>query len=109
MAKDIIALNDRLNVIKLRIKNKEVDDIDYFTFPARFLEYRLKDKTELDRLLMLKNQTYAKKIMIKEMLNYAKHYKAGRCKFPEALTLLNRIRRDRFESIRDEIYIRNKV
>lgn len=38
MAKSTIALNDRLSVIKLRIQNKMVDDIDYFTFPKRFLE-----------------------------------------------------------------------
>lgn len=37
LAKEIIVLNDRLNIIKLRIKNKSVDDIDYFTFPKRFL------------------------------------------------------------------------
>lgn len=37
LTKDIIALNDRINVIKLRIQNKNVDDIDYFTFPKHFL------------------------------------------------------------------------
>ena len=37
LGKEIIALNDRLNVIKLRIKNKMVDDIDYFTFPKQYL------------------------------------------------------------------------
>jgi hypothetical protein len=33
LGQEIISLNDRLSVIKLRIQNKEVDDIDYFTFP----------------------------------------------------------------------------
>ena len=37
LGKEIIPLNDRLNVIKLRIQNKLVDDIDYFTFPKRLL------------------------------------------------------------------------
>ena len=37
LGKDIIALKDRLDVIKLRIKYKLVDDIDYFPFPKRYL------------------------------------------------------------------------
>ena len=33
LAKDNIQISDRLKIVKLRIKNKHVDDIDYFTFP----------------------------------------------------------------------------
>lgn len=46
LAKETIVLNDRLNVIKLRIKNKFVDDIDYFTYPKRFLEQNVEVETE---------------------------------------------------------------
>ena len=65
LAKDIIALKDRLNLIKLRIKNKQVDDLDYFTFPDRFLEHRLKIKSKFDMVLYHNNQKVAKQIMIK--------------------------------------------
>ena len=43
LAKEIIPLNDRLNIIKLRINNKELDDIDYFTYPKRHLESNVLD------------------------------------------------------------------
>ena len=48
LARDIIPLNDRLNVIKLRIKNKHVDDIDYFTFPKKMLQNELEKRTDAD-------------------------------------------------------------
>lgn len=51
LGKDIQALSDRLDIIKLRIQNKLVDDIDYFTFPMRFLEQLNEQKTELTRKL----------------------------------------------------------
>jgi len=43
-----IALQDRVKTVKLRIKNNLVDDIDYFTFPKRWLEQNLENKTDED-------------------------------------------------------------
>ena len=34
-------IKDRLDIAKLRIKNNEVDEIDYFTFPKKYLEMNL--------------------------------------------------------------------
>lgn len=41
LARDNIDIKDRLNTVKLRIKNNMVDDIDYFTFPKKYLEHNL--------------------------------------------------------------------
>lgn len=46
LSKSIIALKDRLNVIKLRIEKNMVDDIDYFTFPKRLLQSQIEMQTE---------------------------------------------------------------
>ena len=43
LGQEILPLNDKLNIIKLRIQNKEVDDIDYFTFPMHVLMNELND------------------------------------------------------------------
>ena len=41
-------IKDRVDIAKLRIKNKEVDEIDYFTFPKKYLEMNLVNQTRLD-------------------------------------------------------------
>lgn len=46
LSKKIIPLRDRLEKIKLRIQNHEVDDLDYFTFPKKFMEKNLVNKTD---------------------------------------------------------------
>ena len=38
---DNIDIKDRIDIAKLRIKNNEVDEIDYFTFPKKYLEINL--------------------------------------------------------------------
>ena len=42
------------------------------------------------------------------MLNYSKLYKAGKCKFPDAFDLLNKVRKDREILNRGDKYIRLK-
>ena len=37
LGKQIIALGDALTLIKLKIENKMLADIDFFTFPKRYL------------------------------------------------------------------------
>lgn len=70
MARQTIALNDRLSVIKLRIKNKMVDDIDYFTYPKRLLEQNLEQWNEQARKSMLESYKEAKTQLINEMLSF---------------------------------------
>ena len=41
-------IKDRVDIAKLRIKNNEVDEIDYFTFPKKYLEMNLVNQTRLD-------------------------------------------------------------
>ena len=41
LGKDEMALRDRLDIIKSRIRNKMVDDIDYFTFPKKLLQIQI--------------------------------------------------------------------
>ena len=82
LAKENIVLNDRLSVIKIRIKNKAVDDIDYFTYPKRFLESNVENQTELSRQLKIARYVKAKNTMILEILSYVRQYKAGKCQYP---------------------------
>ena len=42
----------------------------------------------------------AKKIMIGEMLNFTKLYKANKCSLPGALKLLDKVRKDRRDYLR---------
>ena len=64
----MIALKDRLNVIKLRISKHHVDDIDYFTFPKRFLQNEIEKATYNKNLISeLPNIKHSKKIMIQEI------------------------------------------
>ena len=72
LAKDIIVLQDRINLIKLRIQSGQVDDIDYFTFPKRFLQQSMENQTELERRIKVQNYLKAKKTMIQEMLGYVR-------------------------------------
>ena len=46
LSKNIIALQDRLKRVKLRIKNHLVDDLDYFTFPKKIMLSNLLNKTD---------------------------------------------------------------
>lgn len=40
-----LEIKDRLEIAKLRIKKNEVDEIDYFTFPKKYLEMNLVNQT----------------------------------------------------------------
>lgn len=46
LGKRNVALKERLNVIKLKIENSLVGDIDYFTFPKRLLQSEIEKHTE---------------------------------------------------------------
>ena len=37
LAKENIDINDKLNIVKLRIEKKQVGNIDYFPFPKKHL------------------------------------------------------------------------
>lgn len=95
LGEEIIPLNDRLNIIKLRIQNGEVDDIDYFTFPMHHL-WNYVDQEQDGQRWEFSRQAYrdSKKRMIAALIRYGKLYKLGYCKFPKAIGLLNKVRQD---------------
>ena len=95
LGKEIIALKDRLDIIKLRIKNRQVDDIDYFTFPKRLLQSEIEKLTEPKIALFLSNYKKSKKKLLQAILNFANLYKKGLCKFPDAINLLDLIWHDK--------------
>ena len=64
LGKEIIALKDRLNIIKLRIKNRHVDDIDYFTFPKRLLQTEIEKQTDEHIRTFKLNYKKSKKTLI---------------------------------------------
>ena len=92
LGKEIFDLKDRLKVIKLRIKNKMVDDIDYFTFPKRHLQNEINKKSVKHMNLFGQNYRASKKVMLHALINYSKLVKNGYCKLPKALHLLDKIR-----------------
>ena len=47
LAQEDMWIKDRLQLIKVKIEKNLVDDIDYFTFPKRFLQDVI-DKTKLE-------------------------------------------------------------
>jgi hypothetical protein len=56
---------DKVNIAKLRIKSDEVDEIDYFTFPKKYLEINLVNQTRKDMFNYRKNLREKKAIMVK--------------------------------------------
>ena len=55
----------KVEIAKLRIKNNAVDEIDYFTFPKKYLEVNLVNQTRKDMAIKRQNQCEKKAIMIK--------------------------------------------
>ena len=55
LAVNNIEIKDRLEIAKLRIKNNEVDEIDYFTFPKKYLEVNLVNQTRKDMVEKMKH------------------------------------------------------
>ena len=41
LSKNNFDIKDKVEIAKLRIENQEVDEIDYFTFPKKYLEVNL--------------------------------------------------------------------
>jgi hypothetical protein len=74
--------------VKLRIRNKLVDDIDYFTFPLRYLEKSNINKNEAEFHIERKRYLEQKTVMVRQILWYAQQIKSGACDFPKALNLL---------------------
>lgn len=95
LAQNIIALNDRIKHVKLRIQSNMVDDIDYFTFPTQMLESNIANKTDEDFKQYRKKMAKAKEIMTGQMLRFVKLYKEGLVDFPKTIDLLMEIRKDR--------------
>ena len=58
-------INDKVKIVKLRIKNREVDDIDYFKFPKKYLLKNNIDKSNEDYALERKKYGASKQVMIK--------------------------------------------
>lgn len=65
LAEQDMQIKDRLNTVSLRINNKLVDDIDYFTFPTKFLEKTNIGKTDADYIKDRKKYLQSKQIMVK--------------------------------------------
>ena len=94
LAKDNIDVKDRLNTVKLRIKNNLVDDIDYFTFPKKYLEYNLQDMTDRDIKKDRKAYIKSKRVMIDQILRYASLVSRNKAHMPPVIGLLSQIRQD---------------
>lgn len=94
-AQNNFAVKNRLKLVKLRIKAKQVGDIDYFKYPKRFLETTVEKMSQKDIDQYRTKQIQAKERMIKCILRYAYNFKKGRVMFPPALTALSKIRKDR--------------
>ena len=95
LAKKNMRIKDKLQIAKLRVENKLVDDLDYFTFPKKYLEKNLQDKTRQDLLIQRKKYSQAKETMIKQFLHYAKCVENGTADIPQCLTVLKLIHQDR--------------
>lgn len=95
LAQNIIALNDRLKHVKLRIQSNMVDDIDYFTFPTQMLEQNIQNKTDDDFRQYRKKMAKAKEIMTKQILRFVELHKEKKADFPKAIDLLMEIRKGR--------------
>lgn len=65
-----------------------VDDIDYYTFP---LKYLAENCPIFDKICERKRFLKSKKIMLERLLWYAKKVRKGELKFPKALDLLTDI------------------
>jgi len=72
LSKNIIALQDRLKRVKLRIKNHLVDDLDYFTFPKKIMLSNLLNKTDEEIINERRKYNSNKRIMIKQILKFSK-------------------------------------
>lgn len=55
LANDLVNLAKKLNVIKIKLKNKLLTDIDFKTFPRRYLQSELEKSTQKDFDYLRKN------------------------------------------------------
>ena len=90
----MIWLTDRLKTTRFRVKYNLLDDLDYFTFPRKYINH----KSLADNEDMMDDQYYRleKKLLFKKLastrellLNFVRLYQAGVVKFPRALYLVD--------------------
>lgn len=74
-----------------------VNDIDYFTFPQRFLQREIEKQNYYKSQQFFRRYQFTKRRAIIAILRYTKLLKKGLCKFPAAITLLDQVRRDKEE------------
>jgi len=96
---------DRLNILRERIRNQLVDDIDYFPFPKKYLESSLENKTDEDFKIERKKYLNSKTKMRTKLLKLASLIKAGKITYPETLDLLYKVRQDKAVQNQDIEYL----
>ena len=104
LAKGCLPLYDRLNEVKIKIKNRMCDDIDFKTFPSKYLlvNYEINStKSRVVKVAEHKRYLKAKSMMVQQILKYANDFKEGRVKIPKAMNMLELIRNDRITYRRD--------
>lgn len=104
-AQNCLVLKNRLQIVRLRIKNKEVGDLDYFKFPKRYLDCAFLDQTDEDHQMLRHKQVIAKRRMISCMLRFIRNFRQGRVIFPWALETLDLIRKDRRINVHVDSYL----
>lgn len=95
LAKSCIELQYALKTVKLRIKHNLVDDLDVFTFPMKFLEFRNQGLSDKDLRDQRKAFVMAKRSMQSHLMRYVRDLRFGKKNFPQVLYLLDNIRKER--------------
>ena len=82
----------------MRVDQRKVTDIDYFTFPTIFLETKSENLTENYLMIRHKKLNAAKKLAATKLIEFSKWAKDGKAnftgqsKFPPAIETLRAIR-----------------
>jgi hypothetical protein len=96
-----LTIKDKVDIAKLRVINHEVDEIDYFTFPKKYLEVMLVNQSRQDMVKMRQHLAKQKKIMVREIIHYTNHVREGKANIPKPLDMLLQIKVDREELMLD--------
>ena len=80
-----------------KIDKALVDDIDFFKFPKQYLLNEIDKYSESKGMSANNRKRESKEDMIRVLVDYARLYKKGLCKFPAAISLLDTKRMDLFE------------
>lgn len=95
LAQNNANLQYALKTVQLRIKHDLVDDLDVFTFPMKFLEFRNQDLSDKEIRQQRRDFVMAKRGMQSHLLRYVRDLRLGKKNFPKVLYLLDTIRQDR--------------